>query len=182
MNSADGPCFCTRPLTNQSHLGCLPYFCAQRVFYCALTFREITNFFPPSNLKCPRDFYFGYLCPKKVNQTYERYLIWHHMKRKCPYVWVSSVWRVMSGSLKVNVSNLGNLCTRVKKVSDMWTKCEALLTSPLQGKNSVKCSFKSSRWEIKCRITHPPPPPLQREEAILATSADPPLHTPLLRM
>lgn len=44
VNTADRPCFCTHPLTNQSHLGCLPYFCAQRVLIAHWPSEKFSNF------------------------------------------------------------------------------------------------------------------------------------------
>ncbi len=77
VNTADGPCFCTHPLTNQNHLDSLPYFCAHRVFIVHYPSEKITESLFFSALKHLRLFW--YLCPKS-QPNYELVLIWHHIK------------------------------------------------------------------------------------------------------
>lgn len=139
--------------------------------YCTLAFREMHSFFVFYSI--PEIFIFT------QNQTLNGFSFGTILK-------VARAVRmanfVLSGSLKVNVSN-PDLCTRVK-ISDMWTKQGALLASPLQGKLCemqfllVKTREKESRaWEGRVA-------PLRREglspeEAILVTSACPPPHSSL---
>lgn len=146
-----------------------------RGFLLCISLQRNHNFF--SNLKHPRDFFFVIYAPK-VNQTMSNFLIWHHIKESVHMfesgrsnTWCLDLWRLMWVIL---------ICAQELKVSDMWRKYEALLTSPLQGKLcEMQFLIVKMRDKVLCC-------PLCREglfpeEAILVTSANP-LHTPLLRM